>query len=89
MKVVLIDPKLKQKATHRRVLHIVIRLGDSFSQIETTDEQRGLPALLHSISLNIQVLTRFLHPNTIRAKQYLSEKIKAKRFGTANATILS
>jgi len=70
-------------------LHIVIRLGDSFSQIETTDEQRGLPPQLHSISLNIQVLTRFLHPNTIRAKQYLPEKIKAKRFGTANAAIFS
>ncbi len=35
MKVVLIHPKPKQKATHRRVLHIVFRLVDSFSQIET------------------------------------------------------
>ena len=87
MKLVLIDPKLKQKATRRRVLHIVIRLGDFFSQFETTEEQRGLPPQLHSISLNIQVLARFLHPNSLRAKQHLSEKIKAKRFGTANATI--
>ena len=35
MKVVSSTQKPKQKATHRRVLHIVFRLVDSFSQIET------------------------------------------------------
>ena len=88
MEAVFAQSKLKQKATVRRVLHVVIRPANIFSQIETRGEVPFFNSKLHLISPTTKRLIHFLHAHTVRAKKDSSEKYMSRRIWHAKCNFL-